>query len=310
MTAVILLAGLALLALPGLEHGRLERLSPLQWCRATAMTLRAGMAVLQLGLFLGAAPTVLRLTGIEKAADACHRLFGPVAPGGAATGVLSAATLVYVVRGRRRARRHVRRTAEVAAIEPWIGAHQIEGGVDHVTIPGERPLAYAVPGPTPQIVVTDQLRASLTPDELAGVLRHETSHLQRGHHRQLTLACEVETVFARLPAVLRSTALLRLAVERVADEDAITTAEHRGHIRAALVKTATFLTSAAVPAFTPAATILHRIAALDAPQATTPSTRTSALLPIGMAVAGAWTAVIVGSVASHHLLVFITFCLS
>ncbi|MBK5223947.1 MAG: M56 family metallopeptidase [Acidimicrobiia bacterium] len=264
MTAVFVLVGLGLVTLPTVQHRRLEQLAPQEWCRATATSIRAGLAVLQLGLLFGAAPTLLRAVGIHDAADACHRIFGPAAPGGAVTGWLGAGALGYVVHARWRARRHVRHTTEVTTIEPWLGTHQLTDGVDHVTIPSDRPLAYAVPGPSPQIVVSDRLRTSLTPDELAAVLRHETSHLRRGHHRELTLACEVETVFSRWPQMRRSAALLRLAVERVADEDAITTTEDRAHVRDALVKTATSLVIGAVPAFTSAATILHRIAALEA----------------------------------------------
>ena len=308
MTVLFVLVGVGLVALPAVQHRRLEQLSPPEWCRATTTSIRAGMAVLQLGLLFGAAPSVLRTVGVHEAADACHRMFGPAAPGGAVTGWLSAGLLGYVLHARWRARRHVRHAAAVTTIEPWLGTHQLVDGVDHVTIPSDRPLAYAVPGPAPQVVVSDRLRASLTPEELAAVLRHETSHLRRGHHRELTLACEVETVFARWPQVLRAAALLRLAVERVADEDAIATTEDRRHVRDALVKTATSMVAAAVPAFTPAATILHRITALETAPDALPSTRVAALAPILLAVAGAWTAVAFWTLASHHLFGLIAIC--
>ena len=306
---MFVLVGVGLVALPAVQHRRLEQLAPTEWCHATATSIRAGMAVLQLGLLFGAAPTLLRAVGVHEAADACHRMFGPVAPGGAVTGWFSAALLGYVLHARRRARRHVRRVTEVTTIEPWLGTHQLVDGVDHVTIPSDRPLAYAVPGPAPQIVVSDRLRASLTPDELSAVLRHESSHLRRGHHRELTLACEVETVFSRLPQVMGTAALLRLAVERVADEDAIATTEDRGHVRDALVKTATSMVAAAVPAFTPAATILHRITALETAPHALPSTRVAALAPILLAVGGAWTAVAFWTLASHHLFGLIAICI-
>ncbi len=302
-----MLVGVGLVALPAVQHRRLEQLPPPEWCRATATSIRAGMAVLQIGLLFGAAPTVLRTVGVHEAA-ACHRMFDSVVPGGAVTGWVDAALLGHVLHARWRARRHVRRAAEVATIEPWLGTHQLVDGVDQVAIPSDRPLAYAVPGPEPQVVVSDRLRSTLTSDELAAVLRHETSHLHRGHQRELTLACEVETVFSRCPQVLRGAALLRLAVERVADEDAIATTEDRGHVRDALVKTATSLVTAAVPAFTPAATIVHRITALETAPHALPSTRVAALAPILLAVAGAWTAVAFWTLASHHLFGLVAIC--
>src|SRR3546814_6182012 len=56
----------------------------------------------------------------------------------------------------------------------------------------------------PQIVVSEGLCGSMTADELAAVIRHEASHLRRRHHRELVLACEIETLFARVPFLARS----------------------------------------------------------------------------------------------------------
>jgi beta-lactamase regulating signal transducer with metallopeptidase domain len=301
VSALFVVAGLGLVTLPALVRDRLERLPPVDWCRATSASIRFGLGLVQFGLAATAAPTTFRTLGIDQVADACSRIFGPAAPGGDVTGLASALLLTWVVVARRKARRHVRLTTRLARIEPWLGTHSHHDGINHVTIPSDHPIAYAVPGNEPQVVVSERLQASLSAEELAAVRRHETSHLRHGHHRQLALACEIETVFDRLDIFRRSAVMLRLAVERVADEDAITTSDHRSQLRSALAKTARSLVSA-VPAFTPADTIVHRLAALDRPARSSGTNRVAGLavmvVPLAIAAAGAtaW------ALASHHLL--------
>ena len=301
MSLAVVLAGFVLVVAPSVARGQLERLEPTTWCRINSISLRFGLGLLQFGLVATAAPTVLRTLGIDQAAEVCSRAFGSVPPGGDLTALLAMVLLGRLVIARRRARRHARRTIERGRIEPWIGEHLTRDGIDHVTIPADRPLAYAVPGCNPQIVVSETLPAALTCDELAAVLRHEVSHLRHHHHRHLLLACEVDSVLGRVPAAHQSAALLRLAVERVADEDAIASSQHRRDVRSALVKTATSLVDA-LPAFTPLDTIAHRLAALDNPRPACGGARIGSLviatLPLAAVAAGttAWT------FASHHLI--------
>lgn len=309
MTTVIILAGLGLLFLPGLIRVRLARLEPVEWCRSASWSVKYGLATVQLGLLAGAAPTLLRALNFHGAADACHRLFGPAAPGGAVTGWLSALALTWVISARRRARRNVRRTIETTTIEDWLGTHETQGGIDHVTIPAARPLAYAVPGPQPQIVVSTRLRESLTDGELRAVLRHEASHLRRHHHRHLVLAHELETVFPGLSHARNTSSLLRLAIERVADEDAINVDDDRTFLQSALYKTAASYATA-VPTFTPAETIIDRISALAEPGSATIAARASALAPITVGAATAFLATSGWVLGAHRLLLALaTACL-
>ena len=308
MSLAIVLAGIGLIVLPSSARHQLERLRPTTWCRISSISLRFGLGLLQFGLAATAAPTLFRMLGVDQAAEACSRALGPVPPGGALTGTTAMVLLSLVVAARRRGRRHARRTIELVRIEPWLGTHVTLDGIDYVTLPSDRPLAYAVPGATPQVVVSERLPAELTADEFAAVLRHETSHLRHQHHRHLTLACEIDTSFGWLTAARRSTATLRLAVERVADEDAITTSEHRSHVRSALVKTATSLVTA-VPTFTPLDTVTHRLAALDRPPNTAGIHRLTSvavmIVPLATATAGATAWIL----ASHHLLLgYINLC--
>ncbi len=301
MTLVVALAGFGLLQLPWLLRGRLTQLSPGEWTRSTSVNLRVGLALVQFGLLATAAPTVLSGAGAHDAADTCSQLLGPSTPGGDLTGWVSLAVLGWMLLARWRARRHVHEVTEALRIEPWAGSHTQCDGYDLAVIPASRPLAYSVPGPHPQVVVSEGLRDAMTAEELAAVIRHEASHLRRRHHRELLLTCEIETIFARLPALARSTSVLRLAVERCADEDAIVRPEDRNEVRRALTKTAVSI-AGAVTAFTPAETIQARLVALDHPPMINPVRRSQTMamvaapVTIGLAAAAAWT------LASHHFL--------
>lgn len=302
MTLLVSLGGLALLLLPWLLRRRLTQLSPAEWIRATSLSLRVGLGLVEFGLLATAAPTVLGRAGAHDLADTCSEIFGPPAPGGDLTGWASLAVLGWVLFGRRGARRHVRQVADTTRIEPWLGRHTESGDYDVVIVPAVQPLAYSVPGPHPQIVLSEGLCGAMTSDELAAVIRHEASHLRRRHHRELVLACELETVFARLPSLARATGVLRLAVERCADEDAIVRPQDRHDVRRALTKTAMTL-AGAIAAFTPADTILARLAALEHPPATTMARRAQTVAMIGAPVAIGLAAAAMWTLTSHHLLV-------
>lgn len=301
MTLVVAAAGLGLLHLPWLLRRRLTQLSPAEWTRATSISLRVGLALVQFGLLATAAPTVLGGAGAQDLAVTCSQVLGPPAPGGDLTGWASLVVLGWVLFARWQARRHVREITDTTRIEPWLGSHTQSDGFDLAVIPATQPLAYSVPGPNAQVVVSEGLRDAMTPEELAAVIRHEASHLGRRHHRELVLACEIETIFSRIPGLVRATSVLRLAVERCADEDAITRPEDRHEVRGALTKTAVSL-AGAVAAFTPADTILARLAALDHPPTTNRVTRAQTVamiggpVTIGLAAAAAW------ALTSHHLL--------
>lgn len=306
MSLLVVVLGLVLVALPSLTHRHLGQLHPVQGGRAAALSLRVGLALIQLGLLATAAPTVLGTAGATEAADACADIAGSDLPGGSWTAAAAMAALGWVWFGRRRARSHVRAVASRTRIEPWLGIHEVRDGVDHVTIPATDAVAYAVSGPAPQIVVSQGLRDQLTVHEVDAVIRHEASHLRRRHHRPLTLACEVETVFAPIRLLRHSGNVLRLAVERTADEDAAGPQDSRREVRSALAKTATSLV-AAVAAFTTADTIVARLDALGHPPVD--PHRARAALLVASPVMTAATAAVAWTLASHHVFLgLLSFC--
>ena len=309
MSAALVLAGLVLLALPGLRILPFGQLNPAEWARAATLSLRAGYAITRLGLLFGAGPTILRAVGVEHAADACHRMFGPVAPGGPLVGWASAAGFTWLTLSRRAARRAQREGFARTQVEPWLGAHETHDGVDVVTLPLHEPVAYAVPLGKGQIVISDGLAQALEPAELRAVIAHETSHLRNRHDRHLGVAATVERAFGWLVPIRASTANVRLAIERWADEDAAPTQTERHLVRDALAKTTSSLLGPAL-AFAATCTVLERLDALDEePPAPGTRTRIAALGPL--VAAGLATIVLLGlwSTYTHHgLLGVLGFC--
>jgi hypothetical protein len=238
-------------------------------------------------------PLALQAAGAHGFAHACHRSVTaglPVPPGAGWVAALAlAASVVRSVATRRRSAAALGRLR----VEPWLGRHRVEAGVDVVELPCAERLAYAVPGRPDQVVVSDGLLRALDDEEARAVLRHERAHLRHRHHDALTLARDLEAWLGWFRPARTSVATLRLAVERWADEDAgSASADARPAVRRALVKTVA-LAVGPVPTFTDACTIAARLDAL----ATTPPAPS---VPIRLAATGPMLglcAVVVGALA-------------
>ena len=301
MNLVLVLAGLALVTVPGATTSAGARLAPHEWARLSVASIWTGLVAIRLGLLVTAAPTALRLAGVHHLAHACHHTLGSITPGGAITGLASAAALVVVQARIVRARHRCRTTRATLQVEPWLGQHHHRGDHDLVVIPTASQVAYALDGQPPQVVVSQGLTRALTADELAAVVRHERCHLEHGHQHYLELALVADAALAPLPAVRRSTAALRLAVERWADE-AAAAADHasRAAVRSALTKVVHSML-APVAAFTAAETIAARLDALATDHATPPTHwRLAAAAPAAALAATAGLALLTHSGHVHH----------
>ena len=309
MTALLVATGIGLFVLPGMLVHRWDHLSPRDWTRLNLASLSIGLWAVRVGLLLSAAPTILRAVGVERAAVACHELFGPVLPGGAPIGWASAFAFTFIQHRMHQSKRRTREALDVVRVESWLGDRSTVDGVDVVCLPTSEPLAYAVSGAPPQVVISEGLVEVLSDAELDAVVRHERSHLTHNHQRHLSLAAAAESAVGWLHPVRRSIDALRLGVERWADEDAASLPTDRPLVREALVKvTATML--GPVPSFTTGCTILDRLAALDRePPDPTAVTRATAVAPLlGLTALVAVTLLAWSTYTHHGLLGLVGFC--
>ena len=299
MNLVLIVGGLVLVGLPGATTGLCLRLAPHEWARLTAASIWTGLLAIRLGLLVTALPTVLRLAGVHGLAEACHRVLGPITPGGAITGLVAGAALLLVQARLVRSRHQSRKARSKLRVESWLGHHHRDGDLDLVVIPATSSIAYALEGRPAQIVISQGLADALSAAELDAVVRHEQCHLEHGHQRYLELALAADAALAPLRLRRRSTATLRLALERWADESA---ADHAGRaaIRNALTKVVRSML-APVPAFNAVETIGARLDALDTDLRTPPARwRLAAILPTVVLTGAVGIAVLTGSAPIHH----------
>lgn len=259
MTLLLLLSGLGLLGLPACARPLGRRLPPAEWARACAGLLAAGAIVVEAGLAIQAAPTLLRTAGLEDIADLCEH----VAPGGPAVGIAAAAAAGVIALLAGRAALRVRRRHRTARVEPEIGWHGHLGGHRLVVLPSEELVAFSTAGRSGQVVMSRGLITALSDDELAAVVRHEVAHVQHRHQRYLMLARVVERSLGLLPLVRRGVTALRCAVERWADEEAAgPRSSGRASVHAALLRVAELAAMPDIAAFTTPETVAERLEAL------------------------------------------------
>lgn len=268
MAPALVVAGLLLLALPAAARPVGRRIPCAEWARLCLASLLGGALLVEAGLVLLAAPTVLRALGVPALAQACERLVGPLMPLGAAGGwiaaLLAAAVAGAGVQGRRRADAQVRGLA----IERCLGTHHPCEGYDLVVLPTTERVAYSVDHLVPQVVVSHGLLDTLAAPQVDAVVAHERAHLRLRHPRLLLTAAGARHAVRWWPPATRSHAVLRVALERWADEEAVGDAAARKHLRDALVTLAAADLGLAVAAFSLADATLERIEAMDrAPRA-------------------------------------------
>jgi hypothetical protein len=303
MSTVLVVAGLGLLALPGIAAPAARHLQPSEWRRLNRIAVGLGIAMVQLGLVLTAVPVLADAAGVEHIAHECHHLLGPVLPGGAVTGWASATASLALFSVAGAVHRRTRRLQRAARIDGWVGEHRQLPDATLVVLPIDAVVAYATPGSPAQVVVSRGLTRVLGTDELDAVVRHELAHLRNRHHGDLALAAVVDAALGWMPGTRASTAALRLGIERAADEEAAERPGAREAIRRALLM-ATETMLVPVPAFTTALTLLARLDALATPPPH-PSLRLRAamLAPLAALAVVALSGLLGwGAVTLHHVL--------
>jgi beta-lactamase regulating signal transducer with metallopeptidase domain len=259
MTLLLLLSGMGLLGLPACARPLGRRLPPAEWARACAGLLAAGAVVVEASLTIQAAPTLLRMAGLEDIAEMCEH----IAPGGAPVGIAAAVAALVIALLAGRAALGVRRRHRMARVAQEIGWQSRLGGHRLVVLPSEELVAFSTAGRPGQVVMSHGLITALSDDELAAVLRHEVAHVQHRHQRYLLLARVVERSLGLLPMVRRGVGALRCAVERWADEAAAgPRSSGRASVHAALLRVAELAAMPDIAAFTTPETVAERLEAL------------------------------------------------
>jgi beta-lactamase regulating signal transducer with metallopeptidase domain len=259
MTLLLLLSGMGLLGLPACARPLGRRLPPAEWARACAGLLAAGAVVVEASLTIQAAPTLLRMAGLEDIAEMCEH----IAPGGAPVGIAAAVAALVIALLAGRAALGVRRRHRMARVAQEIGWQSRLGGHRLVVLPSEELVAFSTAGRPGQVVMSHGLITALSDDELAAVLRHEVAHVQHRHQRYLLLARVVERSLGLLPMVRRGVTALRCAVERWADEAAAgPRSSGRASVHAALLRVAELAAMPDIAAFTTPETVAERLEAL------------------------------------------------
>ena len=216
MIFALFLCGAVALALPGLRpHVSLQG-NPQWFAALDAVALVAGLMSVMVGAAMAAA-----VGGLELFSQAGGDTSGwHLAPGGAATAVAGAALSCWVplrICGLVRRAAHGSRACRA---EPWLGEHDRGPDLDLVVLPLDRPLAYAVGGSPPQVIISRGLKDCGDEELVAFVVDHERVHVGRKHRRLLLAARAVEVTFGGIPVFRRSALALELALERAADEEA------------------------------------------------------------------------------------------
>ncbi len=104
-----------------------------------------------------------------------------------------------------------------------------------VVVPDHGIFAYALPGSSPTVVLSEGLVRSLSQTELDVVVAHEMSHVSNRHDR-LLLAGRVCAIFN--PFLLMTIARLRISIERIADQAAVDRCGDRHQVARTIAKVA------------------------------------------------------------------------
>ncbi|MDE0802673.1 MAG: M48 family metalloprotease [Acidimicrobiales bacterium] len=216
MTILLLLTGLVAIAVPGIRPAVLLRAHPRSFTRLASLAVGVGLACVLLALLLSVAVGLLHL-------EFGHRSGGPdhLAPEGTLGAVIAAVVLtILVIRAADLAVRS-HRTTRRARPDAWLGHHHRTGGHDLTVLPTPEPIAFSIAGRRrTTIVISEGLQASLDEHTLRLVIDHELAHARAHDRRLLLLARCLDALAPAAPFAGRSSAAMRIAAERAADEEA------------------------------------------------------------------------------------------
>ena len=257
---LVVAAGIALLSLPGIARRWLKPIDPARAVALTRLALAGGLVLVVSGLVSMVAPTLLEDVGAHHLVGICRRVLHDVLSLGHPGGFAALLTLVVISARMLSAMRRTRAAQSAILLEPWIGRQRRMGDYRLVVIDTPVPIAAAA---RDQIVVSSSLEDILDSEQLDVLLRHEVAHVRGQHHRHLTAAAALDSVFGWLRPIGASLAALRLGLERWADEEAVgTDPRMREVMSAALSTVATTQPAPGLAGFSNADMVSERILAL------------------------------------------------
>lgn len=267
---------LALLYLPLLAYRLGRRLPARDWSRMATLSFVTGASALLLSLLFIAAPPVLRSLGAGEFVDLCDEVLGHLPHGTPLTGWIATSLLLASTVLGIHTKVKTRRALEELTVEPFIGVHVPTPEYDLVILNSKTRLAYSRQARRPQVVVTDGLIALLSGEEFQILLRHELAHLRFHHERDLQVVTILRLALKWLPGVSRSASVARLAMERLADEEAVRSRPlARKSLARALLVTASGSAPDAVLAFNHVQALSERLSAMKSD--TPPLTKSQSL---------------------------------
>ena len=288
MGLTFFLAGLVLIAMPGICSTSGRSLKPAEWARTSLVCLVAGWLLIEITALLYAVPSMLTYVGGAHVDAFCDRMIEQFAPGGPAAVVVAGVIAVALPAFAIRTVSQMRRSRLTVVSEAASGLHSMHAGYDVITLPITEPIACSVRSATPQILISTGISNCLSSDQLTMVLDHEAAHLAHHHQAYLTVSGIIDRTLGWLPFVHNSTDEVRLAVERWADEAASgTPGAERQTLSDALAAVAMTMIAPGVTGLSSIDTLATRLAALNRPSAQpTRTTRITAYLPGGLTMVG------------------------
>lgn len=310
MGLAFFLAGLVLIALPGICSKSGRSLKPAEWARTSLGCLGAGWLLIEITALLYAVPSMLTYVGGSHLDAFCDRMIEQFAPGGPAavivTGVIAAVLPALAIR----TVSQMRRSRLTVVSEAASGKHSTHAGYDVITLLITDPIACSVRSATPQILISTGTSECLSSDQLTMVLDHEAAHLDHRHQAYLTVSGIIDRTLGWLPFVHNSTAEVRLAVERWADEAASETpGAQRQTLRDALAAVAMTMIAPGIAGLSSMDTLAARLTALNLPTARpTRKIRLAAYLPSVLTMVGVAVALFLCRTQVLMMLAFIGHC--
>ncbi len=265
MILIMLGFALTLLGLPGLMRRIGVRIDPRVWTQMCAFALASGAVLFELGLLLVVIPTVLRIGGLSVAAHDCQTLLGTTMPGGKWSIDLAFLLTIAIPSLAIHAVVRARSITRSVLVETSIGLQPLRRGpFDLYILPSDIPVAASVPSHPGRLIVSQRVVNLLSGDQLEALCAHEEAHLQLRHHRYIQLTLALLDAFRFWPPTRISCRILRLAIERWADETAAGACpDQRSHLRSALLSVASVEVPDALAAFSAVDGLLERTNALE-----------------------------------------------